>query len=84
MKDRDDKFIVGSSSFEKILQLQKNEKMRQLVLSDIFQQEYLDFVRKEEAEIYKTKKTMITERLVAFPTKTFWGRVCKAPILDDD
>ena len=84
MKDKNDKFIVGSTSFEKILQLQKDEKMRQLVLSDIFQQEYLDFVRKEEAEIYRTKKPMITERLIAFPNKTFWGRVCKAPILDDD
>ena len=39
MKDKNDKFIVGSTSFEKILQLQKDEKMRQLVLSDIFQQE---------------------------------------------
>lgn len=84
MKDKNDKFIVGSTSFEKILQLQKDEKMRQLVLSDIFQQEYLDFVRKEEAEIYRTKKPIITERLIAFPNNTFWGRVCKAPILDDD
>ena len=84
MKDKNDKFIIGSSSFERILDLQKDEKMRQLVLSDIFQQEYLDFVKKEEAEIYRTKKTMITERLVAFPNQTFWGRVCKAPILDDE
>ena len=84
MKDKNDKFIIGSSSFEKILDLQKDEKMRQLVLSDIFQQEYLDFVKKEEAEIYKNKKPIITERLIAFPNKTFWGRVCKAPILDDD
>ena len=84
MKDKNDKFIVGSSSFEKILDLQKDEKMRQLVLSDIFQQEYLDFVKKEEAEIYKNKKPIITERLIAFPNKTFWGRVCKAPILDEE
>lgn len=84
MKGRDDHFIVGSSSFEKILKLQKNEKKRQLVLSDIFQQEYLDFVKNEEAEIYRTKKPIITERLVAFPNQTFWGRVCKAPVLDDE
>ena len=84
MNDKNDKFIAGSSSFERILDLQKDEKMRQLVLSDIFQQEYLDFVKKEEAEIYRTKKPMITERSIAFPNQTFWGRVCKAPILDDD
>lgn len=84
LKDKNDRFIAGSSSFERILDLQKDEKMRQLVLSDIFQEEYLDFVKKEEAEIYRTKKPIITERSIAFPNQTFWGRVCKAPILDDD
>ncbi len=84
LKGSDDRFIAGSSAFEKILKFQKNEEMRQLVLSDIFQEEYLDFVKNEEAEIYRTKKPLITERLIAFPNQTFWGRVCKAPVLDDD
>lgn len=83
MKDKDDHFVIGSSSFEKVINCE-DEDVKQLVLSDVFDQKYLNFVKKEEAEVYRTRKPIETERQVVFPNQTFWGRVRKAPVFDEN
>lgn len=83
LKDIHDKFIIGSSTFEQIINNNK-KGVKQLVLSDIFDKDYLDFIKKEEAEIYNTKQPIVCERQLIFPNKTFWARVRKAPVLDEN
>ena len=83
LKDINDKFIIGSSTFEQIINSTQND-VKQLVLSDIFDKDYLDYIKKEEAEIYKTKQPVVCERQLVFPNKTFWARIRKAPVLDEN
>lgn len=83
LKDIHDKFIIGSSTFEQIIN-NNHKDMKQLMLSDIFDKDYFNFIKKEEAEIYKTKQPLICERQLVFPNKTFWARIRKAPVLDEN
>lgn len=82
MKDKHDHFIIGSSSFEEIIG--ENSDVRQLNISDLYDENYLKFIKNEEAQIYKTKKIIDSERQVILPNQTFWGRVRKVPVLDDN
>lgn len=83
MKDKNDKFVIGSSCFEKIIN-HENDDVKQLSLSDVFSKEYLEFIKREEIELYKTKQTIEIERQIVFPGQTFWGRIRKAPVFDED
>lgn len=83
MKDKDGHFIIGSSSFVKLLNLH-NAKLSQLVISDIFEKEYLDFVEKEEKEIYITKQPLVVERQINLQGQSFFARVRKAPVINSE
>lgn len=83
MKDLDNKLIVGSSSFEKII-VKDGKKFNEMTLEDAYEKEYLDFVRNEELEIYKTGKPVVIERKISFKGKMFWARVHKAPVYDEN
>ena len=83
LKDEKGQFVVGSASFEKAINC-TNDKMMDLDLNHIFNTEYLKYVKKEDAEVYKTKKTLVTERKVMFPKTSFWGRVHKSPVFDEN
>ena len=81
MKNRKDEFIIGSSAFEKVIN--NNQKgVKYLSIYDVFDKEYVELVKREEKEIYRTKQRLETEREVVFPKQTFWGRIHKAPIFD--
>lgn len=81
MKDKNDHFIIGSSSFEQFVGT--NAEVQQLKITDLYDENYLKFIKNEEAEIFKTKKIVDAERQVVLPNQTFWGRVRKVPVLDD-
>lgn len=83
MKDLDNKLIVGSSSFEEII-VKDGKKFNEMTLEDAYEKEYLDFVRDEELEIYKTGKPVVIERKISFKGKMFWARVHKAPVYDEN
>ena len=83
LKDINDKFIIGSSTFEQIIS-NNHKDIKQLMLSDIFEDDYFNFIKKEEAEIFKTKQPITCERQLVFPNKTFWARIRKAPVLDEN
>lgn len=83
MKDREGRFITGSSSFVRLLNLHDNQ-MNQLVISDVFDKEYLDFIAKEEDEIYTTKQPLVVERQINLPKESFFARVRKAPVIDSE
>ena len=83
MKDLDNKLIVGSSSFEKMI-VTDGKKFNEMTLEDAYEKEYLDFVREEELEIYKTGKPVVIERKISFRGRMFWARVHKAPVYDED
>lgn len=83
LKSPNGTYIAGSSTFEKIVSLQRNENM-QLVLPEVMDKDYVKFVEEEEAKIVKSKKAICVERKLPFPSKTFWARVQKVPILDEN
>ena len=83
LKSPNGTYIAGSSTFEKIVSLQRNENM-QLVLPEVMDKDYVKFVEEEEAKIVKNKKAICVERKLPFPSKTFWARVQKVPILDEN
>lgn len=83
MKDLNNKLIVGSSSFEKMI-VTDGKKFNEMTLEDAYEKEYLDFVREEELEIYKTGKPVVIERKISFRGRMFWARVHKAPVYDED
>ena len=83
LKSPNGTYIAGSSTFEKIVSLQRNENM-QLVLPEVMDKDYVKFVEEEEAKIVESKKAICVERKLPFPSKTFWARVQKVPILDEN
>lgn len=82
LKDKNDRFIVGSSSFEKFVDVTDNAEVRQLQLSDVYDKDYIEIIKKEEADIYKNKKILSVERQVVLPKQTFWGRIRKIPVIN--
>ena len=82
MKDKNDNFVVGSNSFEKMVNCENNNDVKQLILSDIYDEDYLKLIKREESNIYKTKKVVIAERQIVLPNQSFWARVRKVPVLD--
>lgn len=84
LKDKNDNFIVGSTSFGEITNCHDNLDVKQLQLSDVYDENYIKIIKEEEANIYKNKQIISVERQVVLPKESFWGRIRKVPVFDSN
>ena len=82
LKDINDNFIVGSTSFGEVTNCQDNQEVKQLQLSDVYDESYIKIIKEEEANICKNKEMITVERQVILPKESFWGRIRKIPVFD--
>lgn len=82
LKDTQDNFVIGSSSFEEAINCPKG-KLNTLHLADVMDEESLKYAHNEDDEILRTNKPIIAERNIAFVKQPFLGRIRKAPVFDE-
>lgn len=81
LKDTENNFIIGSSSFEEAINCPRGE-LSTRHLSDVMDEESLKYAHKEDEEIFRTQKPIVAERNITYVNQPFLGRVRKAPVFD--
>ena len=83
LKNRQGEFVMGSSAFTTALFA--NKKLPDMLTNEqVFAKGYVDLVRAEEEEIFKTKQTVEVERTIRFVNKDVFCRIHKSPLLDEN
>lgn len=83
LKNRQGEFVMGSSAFTTALF--SNKKMPEVLTNEqVFAKGYVDLVKAEEDEIFRTKQTVEIERTIRFVNRDVFCRIHKSPLLDEN
>lgn len=83
MKDLDGRIILVNSIFEQSVGL-ANADIINKNSSFFCKKEYLDVIEKEDAQVIKTKKSLIIDREIYLNGVTGWYRIMKYPVFDSE